>query len=104
MSELKATPGPWFVHDNHPQHACYHIGPDDCGPLDVATVYSPGDEEADANAHLIAAAPEMYAQLDYVERLLSAHERGEQLPGDQDAKAWGVMTRAILAKARGEQS
>lgn len=35
MSELKATPGPWFVHDNHPQHACYHIGPEDCGPLDV---------------------------------------------------------------------
>ena len=88
MSQTKFTPGPWFVHDDHPQHACYHIAPADYWHDELATIYSPGDPEADANASLIAAAPRMYAALD-------ALSKGEGLPP-------GETIERILAAARGE--
>ncbi len=66
MSEQKHTPGPWEVRQ--------HTGSDgELGPNDDWSIYGPGDkwicheggynENVQADAHLIAAAPEMYALL-----------------------------------------
>jgi len=62
------TPGPWFAHDTHEAKACRYISTrsdrDNCG--DVAVLYrshpadSVANERDEANARLIAAAPEMY--------------------------------------------
>lgn len=102
MSETKFTPGPWFAHDDHPQHACYHIAPADYWHDELATIYSPGDPEADANASLIAAAPELYEALAALDEAycraggdLTREERFE------DRKRL-INARAALAKARGQ--
>lgn len=83
VSECKATPGPWawygptrgegltFTHEAH-------VGPgegnDACGP--IAAVSGDDDEEAVANARLIAACPTMYEFI-----------RKEAQEGDADAAA-----------------
>ncbi|MEQ5857268.1 hypothetical protein NFI08_16465 [Halomonas sp. EF61] len=111
MSETKFTPGPWFAHDDHPQHACYHIAPADYWHDELATIYSPGDPEADANASLIAAAPELYEALEVFGRLadqLDGDDEVERTPDDEWAKFRLLASdyrkaRAALAKARGEQ-
>tara|TARA_B100000678_G_scaffold211521_1_gene179081 strand:- start:318 stop:647 length:330 start_codon:yes stop_codon:yes gene_type:complete len=108
MSETKFTPGPWFAHDDHPQHACYHIAPADYWHDELATIYSPGDPEADANASLIAAAPELYEALAAFERVVDLW-----LPADSEvdvehygeAEALAGLRRTMvdaLAKARGQ--
>ncbi|MCO7217819.1 hypothetical protein [Halomonas sp. OfavH-34-E] len=108
MSETKFTPGPWFAYDDHPQHACYHIATADYWHDDLATIYSPGDPEADANASLIAAAPELYEALAAFERVVDLW-----LPADSEvdaehygeAEALAGLRRTMadaLAKARGQ--
>lgn len=94
-------PGPWEVCDDHPDRACYHIRAKsrvwDFGD-DVATIYSPGDAEADANARLIAAAPDLLAVLEEICRTWDVsnalHHVGE--PSYLHRKA-----RAAIAKATG---
>lgn len=101
MSELKATPGPWHAEENN-----IHTG-------SVATCHWNGEQwwevwtpmwvdggSAKANAHLIAAAPELYEALEeMVERYA---------PGYHDCIDNGLPeceicnARAALAKARGE--
>jgi hypothetical protein len=61
------TPGPWFAHDTHEAKACRYISTrsdrDNCG--DVAVLYrshpadSVANERDEANARLIAAAPDL---------------------------------------------
>jgi hypothetical protein len=55
--------------------------------------------EAELNARLIAAAPDMYAAL---ERSLDAAERVNEPLGFERAMAAKRATQAALAKARGE--
>ena len=102
--ELKWTPGPWSVDvlmhsdpngDDYPSevevgsdsglHICGHdLGYND--DVDVAII---------ANAHLIAAAPDLYAALDAL-----CDREGDD---DLDAvRAKWAAGRAALAKARGE--
>lgn len=58
-------------------------------------------EEAKANAHLIAAAPEMYEMLSEIKQVIeSGHELGEMVSRVQD---FGEEINELLAKARGEQ-
>lgn len=95
------TPGPWLISPTGPvMHgysqpyavACHPTLNLVCGCFgDIAG----GEEQAHANAHLIAAAPSLYEAL---EALLSLNEymgRGEDNPAFARA-------RAALAKARGE--
>jgi hypothetical protein len=95
MSEPKFTKGPWQV----------QFRPGDLGPKVVARDGSPvasdlwfreKSVEDDANAHLIAAAPDLYAALDACLDLI--HNAGEShtVLFDQVVSA--------LAKARGEVS
>ena len=91
MTEPKFTPGPWEMayQDQHGQLIVRgkHIEVATCWHHSVGAI----EKEMHANAHLIAAAPELYEALEYV---MTAH--GEQL-SDAFEKA-----QAALAKARGE--
>lgn len=65
----KHTPGPWMIGHPHPNNACVYIVAD--GAKEIATLFGPmyglpdaggnfpPSPERDANAHLIAAAPEL---------------------------------------------
>ena len=110
MSESKHTSGPWDV---------VQRGPDQRKPIEVRGAKSPnalgvitgplvckmsdvlGRASAIANAHLIAAAPEMLDKLEEVEKVIvewpSLHEGGDYLHG------WILSSvRDLIAKAKGE--
>jgi hypothetical protein len=102
MSE-KFTPGPWRWHcepqgiDERKWTRCNEgqlLGKDDAEVLwlgDGETYYpSRGEEPTEEDAHLIAAAPDLYEALERVEVYVT----------DADDLA---VVRAALAKARGEQ-
>jgi len=94
VSDTKFTPGPWVVSDTHPKRACLYISsPEDLWKTgDVATVYCAGAGTHEQDAHLIAAAPDMYSLLD---RLF--HECSDDLSGFAEMEIANV-----LKKARGE--
>ena len=90
------TPGPWEI---HPQFdSCYRdiSAPNHIALARVVWRFEEEDRSpsCEANAHLIAAAPEL---LEALENLLKVHE-GE---GGTQHHA-GDMARAAIAKARGE--
>jgi hypothetical protein len=58
MSETKFTPGPWKISEYRNGHSMIIEGADE---FDTAEV---GYPNRDANAHLIAAAPLMYSELE----------------------------------------
>jgi hypothetical protein len=75
MSETKHTPGPWRIENDgddifvigRPEWKCTRFGIE--GDWDVATItemHEDNKPETIANAHLIAAAPELYDALKYV--------------------------------------
>jgi hypothetical protein len=95
MSETKWKPGPWESqhtagHDAHGHTAVYATD-----GRDVALVY-----DGDANARLIAAAPELYSALEY------CFDRLEVLEDADEATALDLgalrAAREALTKARGE--
>lgn len=94
MSETKHTPGPWCLSDESPM-----IIQDECKVIvgSASTYpnsgYFPGQKEAEANARLIAAAPEL---LEACEGLLGLAERDGWLHVAVNA------ARAAIAKAKGE--
>lgn len=96
MRETKFTPGPWTaskygdsfaIFDEKKSRICYCYG----------SFENRSPEESGENAHLIAAAPELYEAL---EACISTH-----CP-DSDKIFCGSCTNArkILAKARGESA
>lgn len=94
--EMKWTPGPWRISAfelRAGSETRWIMAADD---FSVACVESRDGEENDANAHLIAAAPELYAALEAIDRYWAEGNFSRQ-PG-----LWNPM-RAALAKARGEQ-
>lgn len=102
MSKVKFTKGPWSCHSPVGSNGFWYV---DNSPSittgSVATLYT---ENAMANAHLIAAAPEMYEMLDrvtsnYQEAASVAEHEGYETKYAQDK----VFVDALLAKARGEQ-
>lgn len=110
MTEPKWTPGPWRVGLYDAGDCSWHSGtpsieaPED---LDCAIVHwdgfaqqywrsARGDAEIHANAHLIAAAPELY------EALAEAEEQLSLLAKRPDDNWWVQKARAAMARARGE--
>jgi len=83
MSTTKFTPGPWLLRDR----TVY------AGSLEICTAdaFDVDNDEADANAHLIAAAPLLYVAL---ERLVDAV--------DPESTGWSEAVDT-LAAARGER-
>lgn len=94
MSESKFTPGPWSVGRGYEiSHAIkgwkyypIHYGHDEENVCDI--VYNKADAE------LIAAAPEMYAELERIEDILEDSEDCGEISLDR--------IKSILRKARGE--
>ena len=93
---MKHTVGPWEAHarDYHSHHNG-HFALISAG-LSIAIVYHAGTEEDQANANLIAAAPELLASLKAVMSFWIGVEAGDEMP----AEIFDAATDAI-AKAEG---
>lgn len=103
MNNAKHTPGPWKVAISARKATLTRITTTD-GAL-VASANGPGlseTGEAEANARLIAAAPELLA---IVQRLSTMFPSGEGLGGYAPKEAFaaiGTQARAAIAKATGQ--
>lgn len=97
MNKLRATPGPWSVR----KHG-YPIITDDAKNKWIATIHSvePENEVREANAHLIAAAPELYEALEELCRY--ANDSNDCQYGTLSTRLVKDIAEAALAKARGE--
>lgn len=104
MSDLRATPGPWRVltptssdHNDSvtvefemPQPSAFRNGV-------VASVYGSINGDRDANAYLIASAPNLYEALDRLCKIVSLYGV------DEDALLFFMpIAREALARAHGE--
>ena len=95
MTDSKHTPGPWAVVDDYGM--AFEIESRTSGVARVSTA----DVRAEANARLIAAAPDMLAALLETQSLIAAWRDG----GDVDAALEELKYRAIdtaIAKATGQ--
>jgi len=92
----KHTPGPWEIEGHYHFGYRWISGPEHSQLAQVVWCmeYEDRSPSCEANAHLIAAAPEL---LEALENLLKVHE-GE---GGTQHHA-GDMARAAIAKAKGE--
>ena len=90
MNEPKFTPGPWLFSSYKSGNSVIVI---DGKEFDVATVNYPN---RDANAHLIAASPDLYEALDALKAELFLHAEGNYFRPLLD------KAEIALAKARGE--
>ena len=94
VAEPKFTPGPWLFSSYKSGNSVIVI---DGKEFDVATVNYPN---RDANAHLIAAAPELYEALEGLLADITEYQEINNLGGQNNH--WQVKAKAALAKARGE--
>lgn len=106
------TPGPWVLHQPGSVRACdgRHDSVDGCRTIVEAEIIGVPRTEAEANACLIAAAPEMLRALTDIAFLV---ERGWIPPDDEDFDTWNrvadeyrqstayAAVRAVIAKAEG---
>lgn len=115
MKDTKFTPGPWcvphFADDTHPCMCISVVGMHGgmggiCDiEIDNGLLISEGGndapdiEQAKANAHLIAAAPDLYEALEWA--VLNADE--SEAGRDDEWYANFERCAAALAKARGEE-
>lgn len=92
------TPGPWYANQD-----CIEIdGPE--GPRDVTLAVVLQPDNAAADAHLIAAAPELLTVCQAMAGDLQALLDGDDFSGMSDAEMFGVMLRSLnaaIAKAEG---
>jgi len=101
MSETKFTPGPWEVRLDDstfgPKLEIHQEGAENRVPICERDLgfNDDVDEESKANAHLIAAAPEMYEAIEGLLNVIS-ETRGE------DARQAVIKANEVLAKARGD--
>ena len=106
-NETRWTPGPWIAYPNQDENLFY-IAQQDGAP------YTPGYSDVcglschtwdgerftvqQANAHLVAAAPELYEALDMLMESTGPGDAAHLLAEER------ANIMALLAKARGEQS
>lgn len=92
MSKTKFTPGPWEAFNRHTCQFIYAKGYERaiCQVDSYSKGFGPDRDERDANARMIAAAPELYDALIAADGLL--RDLGHSLP----------QVKAAIAKARGE--
>lgn len=96
----KHTPGPWF--SQYDDNGFYEIG-SEAVSLRVAFTYSEYDTD-EANARLIAAAPDLLAALQTAKILLEAsYLDHEGTPNGQVIFTGLEAAREAIAKAQGEQ-
>jgi len=91
--ENKHTPGPWRVKDVQPDAWTRQVWTDEShGSVMIATT---GGIDKEANAALIAAAPDMYEALEAVRAIIPQHNAGTPWARAAD------KIHAALAKAEG---
>lgn len=94
----KFTPGPWEVGPGVNGMPCVRKRTSEHSSLMLfETYYGPGRSEGEANAHLIAAAPEMYEALDMLV-IVSSDPSANTRHVEECLSA----AKAALKKARGE--
>jgi hypothetical protein len=104
-TETKWTPGPWQAtqcRDGMPFVNVFRVSGPSRGSAPCTILFETEYtelQENEANACLIAAAPEMYEAL---ERFLLAREGGTAARSGQPQNEVAVFAKAVLAKARGE--
>jgi len=101
MSEAKFTPGPWrFEADGDTNYAKIFCSSD---PHDGDNLRGYCGK---ANAHLIAAAPEMYAELEAAMNVFKFYQGHHAAKGHSDKeqtnKQYADRIQKVLTKARGE--
>lgn len=98
MSEFKGTPGPWEV-DRNDVHAGRIATIFHCVNNDWVEVWSPNwpdtEEKQEANANLIAAAPEL---LEALQSIIDLQTRGYVVLGDK----YSNMALTAINKALGK--
>lgn len=100
MAQAQHTPGPWFANKNTAGYYDISTGDTDYSPSFAAAHQNPymqvDADVLDANARLIAAAPDMAEALEKALNFITntESEMGETLP-------CGDAARAALAKAEG---
>ncbi len=108
--EAKFTPGPWVATDTTEGHYCVAMG----SKLESNFCWEPkhqwfvewtaeeaeeeGDNESQANAHLMAAAPDGYTFAELVASICNLRT----MPTEQEVKQMGEEAIKFMAKARGE--
>lgn len=95
MSAAKHTPGPWFQHHSeHSIRVCNgkHESEEGCQAIAEAEIIGYQRSESEANARLIAAAPEMLHALELIRATLPADQKGHAEICDN-----------AIRKARGEK-
>lgn len=99
--DTKHTPGPWHVTGKHAECEVRYVGVDtsDRHSQQIATLYGFGGEQQEANARLIAAAPELLEAIQEIE--LVATEDTSVLP---ESPTWKAIEKARLALAKLEFS
>lgn len=102
MSEPKFTPGPWHI-GTPPPNGEQTIGTVAGLMVAVATTGQNMAEETKANAHLIAAAPDLYKALAHLEPYLDAIVCYASTIEEHPPNGFILETKAALAKARGER-
>lgn len=111
MALAKPTPGPWAVQKNGTTVYCTvpEINTLICvltgRAIDPAS-FGQGDEEMRANAHLIAAAPDLIAACRRMVEALSVHHMGgrEPFPGDERYEAAHQGLYDAIAKSTGQET
>lgn len=98
MSDTKFTPGPWHIEEWDGESRPVLVGGDKHYALVPAKGAEVHEDQTWANAHLCAAAPDLYAAL---EAMFAVGTTSECHEGPCGHKACG-LAKAALAKARGE--
>ena len=99
MSEPECTPGPWEYHDD-PNSVTIDIYPKKRPSLPIGTIYKTRGRPSKANAHMIAAAPDLYEALE--EAVLQIEYLEDKFSHTGTGTSGLARIRAALAKARGE--
>ena len=98
MKEPEWTPGPWVVEEDHAGNHTVVSARDEWVVRDMSW----GPEEKH-DAHLIAAAPDLYEALDVMlQQWVDLAECGDAGYWDANQDASVIQARMALAKARGE--
>lgn len=105
MTDRAWTPGPWRVCENN-SHSMDECNLSICGDIFIlADISGPMYAHCEPNAHLIAAAPDLYEALEaarqHVLWICEENERLNKNPSELD-RADLVKIDAALAKARGQ--
>lgn len=108
----KHTPGPWEVHaDNRERDGLWELVgyniESEYGEIVGCEGIDPWKDNAESNARLIAAAPDLikaaeFALLNLMRNLHSEEVCGQPFMGDDEHEAIAIL-RAAIAKAKGEQ-